>query len=309
MSGVLRQAIAADIPAISIVRYAVRENTLRPGIISDEDIRRELEDTGRGWVVEVDDRIVAFAIGNATNANIWALFVRPDAEHRGHGRRLHDEMVKWLWSRDLQRLWLETGADTRARGFYASLGWQYVADAPRGQVRLELRAPRSSTMSNHAAAHRPFRPMLIKTDDLTGPEIHALLEEHLRAMHVHSPPESVHALDIEALRAPSITFWTAWQGDALVGCGALREMDPEHAEIKSMRTATAHLRRGVARTMLAHIVDEATRRGYRRLYLETGSMEAFEPARRLYASFGFVSCGPFADYALDANSVFMTKEL
>jgi putative acetyltransferase len=155
--------------------------------------------------------------------------------------------------------------------------------------------------------------MLIKTDDLNGPEIHALLEEHLRAMHVHSPPESVHALDLgalqQALHASTLTFWTAWQDDELCGCGALRVLDQESAEIKSMRTATAHLRRGVARTLLAHIVDEATRRGYRRLYLETGSMDAFEPARRLYAGFGFTQCGPFADYVLDPNSVFMTKGL
>jgi len=148
MTSVLRQATAADIAAICVVRYAVRENTLRPGIIGDEDIRREIEETGRGWVVEVDGRLVAFAIGNATNANLWALFVEPDAERRGHGRRLHDVMVEWLWSCGLQRLWLETGADTRARGFYTALGWQQVGTAARGQVRLELEAPqpiRSST--------------------------------------------------------------------------------------------------------------------------------------------------------------------
>ena len=151
--------------------------------------------------------------------------------------------------------------------------------------------------------------MHIRTDNLTGPAVHALLAEHLRAMHAHSPPETVHALDLERLRHPSIAFFTAWDGDDLLGCGALRRMDDASAEIKSMRTATPHLRKGVARAMLEHIVDEARRRGFRRLYLETGSVAAFVPAHRLYASCGFSVCGPFADYVLDEHSVFMTRAL
>ena len=151
--------------------------------------------------------------------------------------------------------------------------------------------------------------MDIKVDDLTGHEIHRLLQEHLRNMRLHSPPESVHALDIEGLRRPEVTFWTVWEGDELLGCGALKELGPQHAEIKSMRTSSAHLRKGVAKRLLQHIVEEARRRGYRRLSLETGSMEAFEPARRLYAAFGFEYCGPFADYVEDPYSVFMTREL
>jgi putative acetyltransferase len=151
--------------------------------------------------------------------------------------------------------------------------------------------------------------MHIKLDDLTGPEIRALLEEHLAGMHALSPPESVHALDLADLRKPDVTFWTAWQDDALVGCGALKALDGRHAEVKSMRTASAHRRKGVARVMLAHIVSEARARAYSRLSLETGSMAAFEPARRLYESFGFRYCRPFADYVDDPNSVFMTREL
>jgi putative acetyltransferase len=151
--------------------------------------------------------------------------------------------------------------------------------------------------------------MHVKLDDLSGPEVHALLEEHLRGMHLLSPPESVHALDIEGLRGPEITFWTVWEGGALLGCGALKELDPRHAEIKSMRTAAAHLRRGVAAHLLGHILREAAGRGYARLSLETGSQEGFEPARRLYARFGFTCCEPFADYVEDPNSVFMTREL
>ena len=151
--------------------------------------------------------------------------------------------------------------------------------------------------------------MHVKIDDLSGPEIRALLEEHLRGMYLISPPESVHALDVEALRGPGITFWTVWEGGELLGCGALKELDAGHAEIKSMRTAARHLRRGVAKAILLHIIEEAGRRGYRRLSLETGSMEAFEPARRLYAAFGFDYCGPFGDYVEDPHSVFMTREL
>jgi len=151
--------------------------------------------------------------------------------------------------------------------------------------------------------------MHIRLDDLTGPEVRALLEEHLAGMHALSPPESVHALDLAGLRKPDVTFWTAWEDDALVGCGALKELDARHAEVKSMRTASAHRRKGVARAMLAHIMAEARGRAYERLSLETGSMAAFEPARRLYESFGFRYCGPFADYVDDPNSVFMTREL
>jgi len=149
----------------------------------------------------------------------------------------------------------------------------------------------------------------IRLDDLTGAGIRALLEEHLRGMHELSPPESVHALDLEGLRRPEITFWTVWSGDELLGCGALKELDPHHGEIKSMRTAPAHRRKGVARAMLSHIIDEARKRSYTRLSLETGSMMAFEPAQRLYESFGFTYCAPFGDYVEDPNSVFMTRTL
>lgn len=151
--------------------------------------------------------------------------------------------------------------------------------------------------------------MIIKLDDLRGPEIFELLQEHLRDMQMHSPPESVHALDLEALQQPEIAFWTAWEGDELLGCGAIKELDRRHAEIKSMRTASAHLRKGVARRMLEHIISEARSRGYERLSLETGSMKAFEPAQGLYSSFGFTYCEPFVDYVLDPYSVFMTLEI
>ena len=151
--------------------------------------------------------------------------------------------------------------------------------------------------------------MDIRRDDLTGPEIRAFLEEHLRDMHRASPPESVHAFDLSGLQRPEITFWTVWSGGELMGCGALKELDPGHGEVKSMRTAPAHRRKGVARAMLQHILEEAERRGYRRVSLETGSHSAFAPARQLYESMGFRYCLPFAGYAQDPNSVFMTRPL
>ena len=151
--------------------------------------------------------------------------------------------------------------------------------------------------------------MRIRLDDLAEPEVHALLREHLQSMGQLSPPESVHALDLDGLRKPEITFWTAWSGRALLGCGALKELNPLHGEIKSMRTAHAHRRKGVARAILTHVIGEARKRSYARLSLETGAMQAFEPAQRLYASFGFAYCPPFADYREDPNSVFMTRAL
>ncbi len=152
-------------------------------------------------------------------------------------------------------------------------------------------------------------PFDIRVDDLRGPEIAALLQEHLDDMRLHSPPESIHALDLDKLRQPDITFWTAWQDDELLGCGAIRELDAAHGEIKSMRTSQHHRRKGVAAAMLHHLLAEARRRGYARLSLETGSPAAFEPARQLYARHGFSMCGPFADYVDDPYSVFMTQEL
>jgi len=151
--------------------------------------------------------------------------------------------------------------------------------------------------------------MKIERDDLSRPAIHELLEEHLRSMRALSPPESVHALDLERLRAPEITFWSAWEGDLLLGCGALLELDARHGEVKSMRTPEARRRTGAGRGLLMHIIAEARSRGYERLSLETGSMAAFEPAHRLYESAGFTRTGPFGSYAEDPNSVFMTLAL
>jgi putative acetyltransferase len=136
----------------------------------------------------------------------------------------------------------------------------------------------------------------VELDDLSRPVVHALLREHLDHMHELSPREDVHALDLLKLLSPDVTFWTVWDGDVLLGCGALKELDPTHGEIKSMRTPTALRRRGAGRAVLTHIVAEAKARGYVRLSLETGSHDAFAPAHRLYESFGFTYCDPFGDY-------------
>ncbi len=149
--------------------------------------------------------------------------------------------------------------------------------------------------------------MQIRIDDLTSPEIAELLEEHLRDMYAASPPESVHALDLSKLRKPEITFWSAWVGSDLVGCGALKELEPGHAEIKSMRSANRFRGTGVGKKMLEHILQVARKRNYTRLSLETGTQDFFLPARKLYERYGFEYCGPFADYAEDPYSAFMTR--
>ena len=154
--------------------------------------------------------------------------------------------------------------------------------------------------------------MKIEIDDLTQPAILALLNEHLANMHELSPPESVHALDVSKLQSPDITFWTVWDESAapvLLGCGALKELTPDHGEVKSMRTPAVMRRTGAGRAVLKYIVEVAKKRGYKRLSLETGSGDAFYPAQQLYESFGFEYCGPFGNYSEDPYSVFMTKEL
>ncbi|MFE0036958.1 GNAT family N-acetyltransferase [Streptomyces sp. NPDC059015] len=151
--------------------------------------------------------------------------------------------------------------------------------------------------------------MKIAMDDLSGPEIADFLDEHVRQMRAISPPESKHALDLDALRGPEVTFWAVRDGDSLVGCGALKRLDADHAELKSMRTTAARKRSGVATLLLEHIIAEAEHMGFTRLSLETGTAEFFLPARKLYEKFGFIHCEPFANYQPDPHSTFMTKML
>ena len=144
--------------------------------------------------------------------------------------------------------------------------------------------------------------MQIKRDDLSGPEIAELLKAHLADFAPHSPPESRHALDLSALRHPDVHFYSAWEDGELLGCGAFKRLDATHAELKSMRT-------GVGRALLTRLIEEARAAGFERLSLETGSAAHFDPAHRLYAAFGFETCGPFGDYVEDPYSVFMTRRL
>jgi putative acetyltransferase len=149
----------------------------------------------------------------------------------------------------------------------------------------------------------------LEIDDLSRPEVLALLEEHLRNMYELSPPDKVFAFDASKLRSPGVTFWTAWDGDVLLGCAALKELSPTEGEIKSMRTPSARRGTGAGRALLNHIIEVARSRSYRVLYLETGRHPAFLPAQTLYRSAGFTICGPFGPYRENGNSVFMSLPL
>lgn len=149
----------------------------------------------------------------------------------------------------------------------------------------------------------------IVRDDLTAPAVRDLLVLHLSGMRASSPPESVHALDLSGLQRPDVTLWSAWEGETVVGIGALRVLDPTLGEVKSMRTHPDHLGRGIARSLLDVIVAEARSRGLDRLALETGSTPEFDAAHRLYERAGFVACGPFGDYTADPFSRFFVLSL
>jgi len=149
----------------------------------------------------------------------------------------------------------------------------------------------------------------IRLDDLSGPEMAELIAIHAETMLAASPPESCHFLPIDGLRQPSVTVWSMWEDGALIGCGALKALTGAQGEIKSMHTRAPLRGRGLGRIMLEHILAEAKARGYSGLWLETGSMDAFLPARRLYETYGFASCGPFGDYTEDPNSHFMHLRL
>lgn len=151
--------------------------------------------------------------------------------------------------------------------------------------------------------------LVVAVGDPDQADVRALLEEHLRDMYATSPAESVHALDLAALSNSSITFWTARAGGRLLGCGALKQLDDQHGEIKSMRTAADARGRGVAAAVLGAILGEAVRRGYAHLSLETGTEDLFAPARSLYRRHGFTECPPFGEYVEDPHSVFLTRAL
>jgi putative acetyltransferase len=151
--------------------------------------------------------------------------------------------------------------------------------------------------------------MLIEDDDVSRPQVIALLEEHLRNMYELSPPDQVFAFDASRLRAPGISFWTAWEDETLLGCAALKQLSPTQGEVKSMRTPASLRRRGAGRVLLNHILHVSRERGYHELFLETGCHPAFSAAQTLYRSVGFKECGPFGSYTENGNSVFMSLQL
>lgn len=169
------------------------------------------------------------------------------------------------------------------------------------------RAPADGVVGWHDWSVQPAER--IEIDDLSRAEVHSLLDGHLADMHATSPRDSVHALDLAALAHPAVTVWTLWERDDVLGCAALKELSSTEGEIKSMRTSPSARGRGVATRLLTTVIEEARRRGYSRLNLETGTQEFFAPARRLYERHGFVPCAPFADYRPDPHSAFFTLTL
>ena len=165
-------------------------------------------------------------------------------------------------------------------------------------------------MRADATVHPMSERVRFVIDDLSGAPTRALIARHLAGMHAHSPAESVHAYDVERLRQPGVTFWSAWVGEEIAGCGALKVLDRERGELKSMRVADPFLGKGIGRAILDHLLAQARARGLRSVWLETGSAPAFLPALRLYESTGFRRCGAFGDYPPDDPfSIFMTREL
>lgn len=152
-------------------------------------------------------------------------------------------------------------------------------------------------------------PLNLREDDLSGAEIRALVAHHLQGMHDNSPPGTCFALDIDGLLQPGVTLWSAWDGETLAGMGALKELDAQSGELKSMRVADEYLGRGIGRALLDHLMAQARARRYRALWLETGSSPAFQPALKLYESAGFRYCGPFGDYRDNPFSRYMTRAI
>ncbi|NYZ62130.1 GIY-YIG nuclease family protein [Luteimonas sp. SJ-16] len=190
----------------------------------------------------------------------------------------------------------------------ASHAYPDRASASRAEWQLK-RQPRARKLAWLQAGGCTASAIEIREGGLDDARVVDLLRLHLADMALHSPPGSIHALDLAGLAAPGMTFWTAWRGDTLLGCAGLKALDGDHGELKSMRTAPAALRQGVAAALLAHAMAESRRRGWTRLSLETGSAPAFAAAHALYLREGFSDCAPFAGYAQDPWSRFMSRSL
>jgi ribosomal protein S18 acetylase RimI-like enzyme len=235
MSTTLRQATAEDVPGIQRVRRRVRENRLVTAVIRDEDVLQAIEDTGRGWVVDSDGEVVGFAIGNARTGNIWALFVDPDHEGRGHGWRLHDTMVAWLWPQGLERLWLTTEPGTRAQRFYQAAGWRLVGPTGQGEVRFEKdRPPAALSLRPTTAEDVPF---VVAAE--RAPECEGL---------VGNWPPSEHR---EALADPTRVHLVAEEAGERVGFAILYDLGAVGCGVYLKRIVAVGKGQGVGRRMLA----------------------------------------------------------
>lgn len=295
----IRDARPQDLDALRDIYLAARRvafHWLDTSAWTREDFDRDTQ--GELVLVAANDNgeIRGFASSWEPERFVHHLYIAPDHTGAGVGGRL---LSATLHAIGLPARLKCLVRNERALTFYRNRGWDIAgsgAAADGEYYELELN-------------RWPSRDMDIRVDDLTSPQVIALLREHLTSMALYSPPESIHALDLDGLRHSAVTLWSAWSGTELLGCGALKALSTDHGEIKSMRTAAQHLRRGVATALLARIIQEAQRRGYRRLSLETGAAQAFGPARSLYLRHGFEYCGPFVGYVEDPYSVFMTRLL
>lgn len=286
----MRQAVSADIDRIQEIRRSVRENRLVSAVITDSDVRDAIEITGRGWVAEVNGRVVGFAIGNAKTGNIWALFVHPDHERRGYGRQLHDAMVEWLWSQGLDRLWLTTQSGTRAQGFYEAAGWERVGVTDRGELRFEKRAALSPA---HGVVVRPVDPR-------SEVALSLLREAAIDVRPLYAAEAGPPWPENSAL-GPRDVYVVAFLDGVAVGCGSVRRLDDVTAEVQRMYVHRDHRRRRIGQAVLSHLEKEAKRLDYACLRLETGNRQ--DAAMAFYEASGYRRIGAFGKYVNDPSSV------
>ncbi|HEU5133568.1 MAG TPA: GNAT family N-acetyltransferase [Steroidobacteraceae bacterium] len=277
----LRQAVAADIPGIQRVRASVRENRLVSTVISDEDVRDAIERDGRGWVVELQHEIVAFAIGNAKSGNIWALFVHPDHERRGHGRRLHDAMLDWLWAQGLGRLWLTTEPDSRAQGFYEAAGWSLTGRTASGELQFEM---------TRGLQIRPVR------SDADIASIGVLFREYAAAIGIDLEYQGFSA-ELASLPGkyapPTGELFIATDAGVAAGCVALRALTRTVTEMKRLYVRPSARGTGLGKRLVESAIASARRGGYEELRLDT--LATMAPAQALYRSLGFVEIPAYGD--------------
>jgi GNAT superfamily N-acetyltransferase len=277
MNTVLRQATMHDAASIWAVRYAVTQNTLTPGRLSDEDLRREIEDTGRGWVAEVDGRIEGFAIGNAESGNIWALFVHPRAQGQGLGARLHTVMLDWLATQPVQRLWLSTGVDTDALAFYERRGWQRAGLTASGEMRLER-------INWATEVH----------DEVPGAPAQVVDQGLGEANEAAAPLHEVRG----------VSCFVRDEGGAVIG-GAVGRTWGRCAELQQLWVAPTHRGQGLGARLVRLFEARAVERGCDTFYLQTFSFQA----PRLYRALGYEAETTIAGYGGGIEMMVMVKRL